>query len=38
LRSLEEKMRAIIDTGLLFEIFEGREYEKGENRKEIIVS
>jgi hypothetical protein len=25
LRSLEEKMRAIIDTGLLFEIFEGRE-------------
>jgi predicted nucleic acid-binding protein len=28
LRSLEEKMRAIIDTGLLIEIFEGSEIGK----------
>jgi hypothetical protein len=28
LRSLEEKMKAIIDTGLLIEIFEGSEIGK----------
>jgi len=36
LRSLEEKMRAIIDTGLLFEIFEGSE--TGKKLLDLIIN
>ena len=36
MRSLEEKMRAIIDTGLLFEIFEGSE--TGKKLLDLIIN
>ena len=36
MRSLEEKMKAIIDTGLLFEIFEGSE--TGKKLLDLIIN